>query len=73
MGDCNKNIHIWVPQEGGAWHVDQGPYNVVLVITGKLATGDCNKNIHTWVPQEGGAWHVDWRPYNVVHVNFRKT
>ncbi|KAK3090221.1 hypothetical protein FSP39_010169 [Pinctada imbricata] len=26
-GDCNKNIHIWVPQEGGSWHVDQRPYS----------------------------------------------
>lgn len=25
-GDCNKNIHIWNPQEGGSWHVDQRPY-----------------------------------------------
>jgi len=22
-GDCTKNIHFWVPQEGGTWHVDQ--------------------------------------------------
>ena len=46
--------------------MDQRPYNVVLVTTGKLATGDCNKNIHIWVPQEGGAWHVDQWLYNVV-------
>lgn len=26
-GDCNKNIHIWNPQEGAAWHVDQRPYS----------------------------------------------
>jgi len=26
-GDCSKNIHIWNPQEGGAWHVDQRPYS----------------------------------------------
>ncbi|XP_013381956.1 glutamate-rich WD repeat-containing protein 1 [Lingula anatina] len=25
-GDCNKNIHIWTPKEGGTWHVDQRPY-----------------------------------------------
>ncbi|KAM9298865.1 glutamate-rich WD repeat-containing protein 1 [Gastrophryne carolinensis] len=25
-GDCNKNIHLWNPKEGGTWHVDQRPY-----------------------------------------------
>jgi len=25
-GDCNKNIHVWRPQEGGSWHIDQVPY-----------------------------------------------
>uniref|UniRef100_T1KJ81 Glutamate-rich WD repeat-containing protein 1 n=2 Tax=Tetranychus urticae TaxID=32264 RepID=T1KJ81_TETUR len=24
-GDCAKNIHIWVPNEAGTWHVDQTP------------------------------------------------
>ena len=26
-GSCNKNIHIWQPNEGGTWHVDQRPLN----------------------------------------------
>ncbi|XP_071132450.1 glutamate-rich WD repeat-containing protein 1-like [Mytilus edulis] len=26
-GDCKKNIHLWTPKEGGAWHVDQRPYS----------------------------------------------
>ncbi|KAL4240115.1 Glutamate-rich WD repeat-containing protein 1 [Mactra antiquata] len=26
-GDCNKNIHLWNPSEGGTWIVDQRPYN----------------------------------------------
>ncbi|XP_069462732.1 glutamate-rich WD repeat-containing protein 1 [Ambystoma mexicanum] len=25
-GDCNKNIHLWNPTEGGTWHVDQRPF-----------------------------------------------
>jgi len=25
-GDCKKNIHLWRPQEGGTWEVDQRPY-----------------------------------------------
>ncbi|XP_068097403.1 glutamate-rich WD repeat-containing protein 1 [Hyperolius riggenbachi] len=25
-GDCNKNIHLWNPKEGGTWHVDQRPF-----------------------------------------------
>ncbi len=25
-GDCHKNIHMWVPQEGGSWNVDQRPF-----------------------------------------------
>ncbi|XP_006277708.1 glutamate-rich WD repeat-containing protein 1 [Alligator mississippiensis] len=25
-GDCNKNIHLWMPKEGGTWHVDQRPF-----------------------------------------------
>ncbi|XP_078064241.1 glutamate-rich WD repeat-containing protein 1, partial [Mustelus asterias] len=25
-GDCNKNIHVWEPTEGGGWSVDQRPY-----------------------------------------------
>ncbi|XP_077115623.1 glutamate-rich WD repeat-containing protein 1 [Ranitomeya variabilis] len=25
-GDCNKNIHLWNPREGGSWHVDQRPF-----------------------------------------------
>ncbi|XP_063292810.1 glutamate-rich WD repeat-containing protein 1 [Pelobates fuscus] len=25
-GDCNKNIHMWNPVEGGTWHVDQRPF-----------------------------------------------
>ncbi|XP_053546647.1 glutamate-rich WD repeat-containing protein 1 [Bombina bombina] len=25
-GDCNKNIHLWNPSEGGSWHVDQRPF-----------------------------------------------
>ena len=25
-GDCCKNIHVWQPEEGGGWHVDQRPY-----------------------------------------------
>ncbi|KAM4015530.1 glutamate-rich WD repeat-containing protein 1 [Anomaloglossus baeobatrachus] len=25
-GDCNKNIHLWNPKEGGSWHVDQRPF-----------------------------------------------
>jgi len=25
-GDCNKNIHIWKPVEGGSWSVDSRPY-----------------------------------------------
>ncbi|MBN3299255.1 GRWD1 protein, partial [Amia calva] len=25
-GDCNKNIHLWEPKEGGAWSVDQRPF-----------------------------------------------
>ncbi|XP_069701491.1 glutamate-rich WD repeat-containing protein 1 [Periplaneta americana] len=24
-GDCKRNIHIWNPDEGGSWHVDQRP------------------------------------------------
>ncbi|XP_030053642.1 glutamate-rich WD repeat-containing protein 1 [Microcaecilia unicolor] len=26
-GDCNKNIHLWTPVEGGTWHVDQRPFS----------------------------------------------
>lgn len=26
-GDCSKNIHVWNPQEGGSWHVDQRPFS----------------------------------------------
>uniref|UniRef100_UPI00398E93E4 glutamate-rich WD repeat-containing protein 1-like n=1 Tax=Pristiophorus japonicus TaxID=55135 RepID=UPI00398E93E4 len=26
-GDCNKNIHLWEPGEGGSWTVDQRPYS----------------------------------------------
>ncbi|KAM9782982.1 glutamate-rich WD repeat-containing protein 1 [Neosynchiropus ocellatus] len=27
-GDCNKNIHVWEPQEGGAsWKIDQRPFS----------------------------------------------
>lgn len=25
-GDCSKNIHLWKPQNGGTWHVDQRPF-----------------------------------------------
>ncbi|XP_064594876.1 glutamate-rich WD repeat-containing protein 1-like [Liolophura sinensis] len=25
-GDCKKNIHLWSPEEGGCWKVDQRPY-----------------------------------------------
>lgn len=25
-GDCKNNIHLWKPQEGGSWHVDQRPF-----------------------------------------------
>lgn len=25
-GDCKKNIHLWTPQEGGKWQVDQRPF-----------------------------------------------
>lgn len=24
-GDCRRNIHIWTPEEGGSWKVDQRP------------------------------------------------
>lgn len=24
-GDCRRDIHIWSPQEGGTWQVDQRP------------------------------------------------
>lgn len=26
-GDCDKNIHLWKPIEGGQWHVEQTPYS----------------------------------------------
>ncbi|EDO34980.1 predicted protein [Nematostella vectensis] len=26
-GDCKHNVHLWNPQEGGSWHVDQRPFN----------------------------------------------
>ncbi|KAM8826998.1 glutamate-rich WD repeat-containing protein 1 [Synchiropus picturatus] len=27
-GDCNKNIHVWEPQEGGtSWKIDQRPFS----------------------------------------------
>ncbi|XP_060599156.1 glutamate-rich WD repeat-containing protein 1-like [Ruditapes philippinarum] len=26
-GDCKKNIHLWNPQEGGTWQVDQRPFS----------------------------------------------
>jgi ribosome assembly protein RRB1 len=26
-GDCKKNIHLWTPQEGGSWHVNQQPFS----------------------------------------------
>ncbi|CAK6966125.1 glutamate-rich WD repeat-containing protein 1 [Scomber scombrus] len=27
-GDCNKNIHVWEPQEGGtSWQIDQRPFS----------------------------------------------
>lgn len=26
-GDCNKNIHLWTPTEGGSWIVDQRPFS----------------------------------------------
>lgn len=26
-GDCNKNIHLWKPVEGGTWQVDQRPFH----------------------------------------------
>jgi len=26
-GSCNKNIHIWQPNDSGTWHVDQRPLN----------------------------------------------
>lgn len=26
-GDCNKNIHLWKPVEGGQWQVDQRAYS----------------------------------------------
>ncbi|XP_073703698.1 glutamate-rich WD repeat-containing protein 1 [Garra rufa] len=26
-GDCKKNIHVWEPQEGGTWKVDQRPFS----------------------------------------------
>ncbi|XP_018425798.1 PREDICTED: glutamate-rich WD repeat-containing protein 1 [Nanorana parkeri] len=25
-GDCNKNIHLWNPKEGGTWNIDQRPF-----------------------------------------------
>ncbi|XP_023375942.1 glutamate-rich WD repeat-containing protein 1 [Pteropus vampyrus] len=25
-GDCQKNIHLWTPTDGGSWHVDQRPF-----------------------------------------------
>lgn len=25
-GDCKNNIHLWKPQSGGSWHVDQRSY-----------------------------------------------
>uniref|UniRef100_T1J1V9 Glutamate-rich WD repeat-containing protein 1 n=1 Tax=Strigamia maritima TaxID=126957 RepID=T1J1V9_STRMM len=25
-GDCNKCIHVWKPQEGGTWQIDERPY-----------------------------------------------
>ncbi|KAF6038349.1 GRWD1 [Bugula neritina] len=25
-GDCNKNIHLWKPQDSSSWSVDQRPY-----------------------------------------------
>uniref|UniRef100_A0A8C1VKD3 Glutamate-rich WD repeat-containing protein 1 n=1 Tax=Cyprinus carpio TaxID=7962 RepID=A0A8C1VKD3_CYPCA len=26
-GDCKKSIHVWEPQEGGTWKVDQRPFS----------------------------------------------
>jgi len=26
-GDCMKHIHLWTPQEGGSWHVDQKSFS----------------------------------------------
>ncbi|CAM4699103.1 unnamed protein product [Leuciscus chuanchicus] len=26
-GDCKKNIHVWEPQEGGTWKIDQRPFS----------------------------------------------
>ena len=25
-GDCNKNIHLWKPDQGSSWNVDQRPF-----------------------------------------------
>ncbi|XP_031819311.1 glutamate-rich WD repeat-containing protein 1 [Sarcophilus harrisii] len=25
-GDCQRNIHLWTPTDGGSWHVDQRPF-----------------------------------------------
>ncbi|NP_001407179.1 glutamate-rich WD repeat-containing protein 1 isoform 4 [Mus musculus] len=25
-GDCQKNVHLWTPTEGGSWNVDQRPF-----------------------------------------------
>lgn len=25
-GDCQKNIHLWTPTDGGSWNVDQRPF-----------------------------------------------
>ncbi|XP_023327620.1 glutamate-rich WD repeat-containing protein 1 [Eurytemora carolleeae] len=26
-GDCNKNIHVWSPAEGGVWNINSAPYS----------------------------------------------
>ncbi|XP_036618132.1 glutamate-rich WD repeat-containing protein 1-like [Trichosurus vulpecula] len=41
-GDCQKNIHLWTPTDGGSWHVDQWPF----------AAHSCSVEDLQWSPTE---------------------
>ncbi|XP_010847997.1 PREDICTED: glutamate-rich WD repeat-containing protein 1 [Bison bison bison] len=53
-GDCQKNIHLWTPTDGGSWHVDQRFKSGSPVATFKQHVAPVTSV--EWHPQDSGVF-----------------